>query len=54
MTPLSPMPFVIVTVAFSVLMEREKQSRMIIGFSIGNVAHEGTHLQFADDTIIFL
>lgn len=52
--PLSPMLFVIVVEALNALMERANQSRMISGFSIDNAVYEVTHLQLADDTIIFL
>lgn len=52
--PLSPMLFVVVVEAFSVLMERDKLCRLITGFSTSNSFHEVTHLQFANDTNIFL
>ena len=51
--PLSPMPFVIVAEALNTLLERAKQMQLILGFAIEGSFLEVTHLQFADDTIIF-
>eukprot|EP00268_Persea_americana_P028829 TRINITY_DN27957_c0_g1_i1.p1 TRINITY_DN27957_c0_g1~~TRINITY_DN27957_c0_g1_i1.p1 ORF type:complete len:198 (+),score=28.97 TRINITY_DN27957_c0_g1_i1:182-775(+) len=51
--PLSPILFVIVAKALNALMNRANQARLISGFSIENADYEVTHLQFADDTIIF-
>ena len=51
--PLSPMLFVIVVGALSILMERAHHMKPVSGSFVGNEAHEVTHLQFTDDTIIF-
>ena len=47
------MLFVIVAEALNTLLERAKQARLLTGFTIANSVHEVTHLQLADDTIIF-
>lgn len=51
--PLSPILFVIVAEALNALMERATQRALIKGFAIDNSAVEVTHLQFANDIIIF-
>lgn len=51
--PLSPMPFVIVVEVLNALLEGAKQMQLISGFVIEDGVHEVTHLQFADDNIIF-
>ena len=40
--------------ALNALLKRANLSKMISGFSIDKAAYEVTHLQFADDTIIFV
>eukprot|EP00268_Persea_americana_P051141 TRINITY_DN5624_c1_g2_i1.p1 TRINITY_DN5624_c1_g2~~TRINITY_DN5624_c1_g2_i1.p1 ORF type:complete len:113 (-),score=16.39 TRINITY_DN5624_c1_g2_i1:530-868(-) len=52
--PLSPLLFVTVVEALNALLKRANLSKMISGFSIDKAAYEVTHLQFADDTIIFV
>lgn len=52
--PLSPMLFVIVAEALHALMEKSKHHILIKDFVVDNVDVEVTHLQFADDTIMFL
>ena len=47
------MLFVIVAEALNALWERAKQTRLLMGFTIANSVHKVTHLQFADNTIIF-
>ena len=44
---------VIVAEALHALTERAKQVRLLTGFVIENVDYKVTHLQFADDTIVF-
>lgn len=51
--PLSPMHFVIVAEALNILMERANQLRLITCLSWDNATLEATHLQFADDAVIF-
>ena len=51
--PLSPMLFVIVAEALHALMEKSKHHILIKDFVVDNVDVEVTHLQFADDTIMF-
>ena len=51
--PSSPLLFVIVAEALHAMLERANQLRLIKGFCYDNAAIEITHLQFADDTVIF-
>ena len=51
--PLSPMLFVIVVEALNVSMQKARRTGLIIGFAIDDSGLEVTHLQFADDSIIF-
>ena len=47
------MLFVIVVEALNALLDKAKHRGLISGFAIDNVEYEITHVQFADDTIIF-
>lgn len=47
------MLFVIVAEALHALMENAKQVMLLTGFVIENVDYEVTHLQFADDKLVF-
>ena len=51
--PSSSMLYVIVAEALNALMVRADQMQLISGFIVGNEVNRVTHLQFADDTIIF-
>lgn len=51
--PLSPFLFTIVAEGLNILLERAKEKGLIRGASIGHHELKISHLQFADDTIIF-
>ncbi|CAL5388524.1 unnamed protein product [Camellia sinensis] len=51
--PLSPFLFNIVAEGLNILLERAKEKGMIRGASVGHQELKISHLQFADDTIIF-
>ncbi|XP_028113957.1 uncharacterized protein LOC114312000 [Camellia sinensis] len=51
--PLSPFLLIIVAEALNILMGRAKDLGLITGASIGPSSLRITHLQFADDTILF-
>ncbi|CAL5336186.1 unnamed protein product [Camellia sinensis] len=51
--PLSPFLFTIVAEGLNILLERAKEQGMIRGASVGHQELIISHLQFADDTIIF-
>ena len=51
--PLSPMLFDIVAKALHALLEKAKHKNLVKGFAVENANIEVTHLQFADDTILF-
>lgn len=51
--PLSPFLFNIAAKGLNLLMERAKETGLIRGASVGPNALKISHLQFADDTIIF-
>ncbi|CAL5415136.1 unnamed protein product [Camellia sinensis] len=51
--PLSPLLFNIVAEGLNILLERAKEVGLIRGVSVGSSELIITHLQFADDTIIF-
>lgn len=52
--PLSPFLFNIVGEVFHLLMEKAKEAGLIEGIKLRNHMESISHLQFADDTIIFL
>lgn len=52
--PLSPFMFNILGEFFHQLMEVAKEKGLIMGVKISTAMNNFTHLQFADDTIIFL
>lgn len=52
--PLSPFLFVLVTEAFNQLMKAAADRNLIQGLSIGRENVNISHLQFPDDTLIFL
>ena len=47
------MLFVIVAEALHALMEKGKHNNLIKGFAMEDADIEVTHLQFADDTVMF-
>lgn len=51
--PLSPMLFVIVVEALHALLEKAQRLRIIKGYSFEISLAEVSHLQLADDTIVF-
>lgn len=51
--PISPSLFIIVTQVLHVLIEKAKEIGLIKGIRIGSILNF-THLQFADDTVLFL
>ncbi|CAL5361639.1 unnamed protein product [Camellia sinensis] len=51
--PLSPFLFTMVAEGLNILLERAKEQGMIRGASVGHQDFIISHLQFADDTIIF-
>ncbi|XP_077231884.1 uncharacterized protein LOC143864904 [Tasmannia lanceolata] len=51
--PLSPFLFVIVAEALSLLMEKGKSVGLVKGIQCGQNRVEVSHLQFADDTLLF-
>ena len=51
--PLSPFLFVLITEVFSRMIHKAKVSGLIDVVNVGNEEVEVTHLQFADDTLIF-
>lgn len=51
--PLSPFLFVIATEAFNQLMIRAVEKNLFEGIKVGLEAVNVSHLQFADDTLIF-
>lgn len=51
--PLSPFLFTIVVDTFSKLMKKIEEKEIIKGFGVGNGQVSVSHLQFANDTILF-
>lgn len=51
--PLSPLLFNLVAEGLNILFERAKQENVIAGVKMGDNGPIISHLQFADDTIIF-
>ena len=52
--PLSPFLFTLVADVFSRLIDKAKVCNVIRGFSVGRDKVEVSHLQFADDTLLFM
>ena len=50
---LSPFLFTIVVEALSALLSKAKECGILEGFAVGRMVEAITHLQFADDTILF-
>lgn len=51
--PLSPFLFLLVTEAFNQIMKRGIEKDLIQGIKVGNDQINISHLQFADDTLVF-
>ena len=51
--PLSPFLFVLIGEDFNKMVEKAKQLNLIHGIQVGHSAMELSHLQFANDTLIF-
>ena len=51
--PLSPFLFTLVVEVLGTLLSKAKEMRLIEGFEVGSNGEAITHLQFADDTILF-
>ena len=51
--PLSPFLFNVVAEGLNLLLKRAKELRIIKGVEVGSSEVNVSHLQFADDTIIF-
>ncbi|XP_026437521.1 uncharacterized protein LOC113335720 [Papaver somniferum] len=50
---MSPFPFLLVAEIFTKLLKRDAQLNMITSFQVGD-SLQVSHLQFADDTLVFL
>jgi hypothetical protein len=51
--PLSPLPFNLVSVALATMLDKAKEADEIRGLALNLVEGGLTHLQYADDTILF-